>query len=135
MAWHYPEFSERNILGDATSDWGTGFHYRLFKNSVSAGQEIDETDLTEADFPGYAAISAVKDGGVVTETGKAVQHFDPLVWTNSSGDTGDIQTIYGIYLTDSSAELVCYEVFGSPINIGVGTPIITASPKHTLNTE
>ncbi|MCI0636528.1 MAG: phage tail protein [Actinobacteria bacterium] len=109
---------------------------RLHKNdptglSPEELDELTETDLFEANFPGYAA-SAITGGTWTTTPG------NPTLGTNTErsfvrSSTGTAQNIWGYYLTrDSDGALEAIEFFDGPVSIEFINDQIDITPRITL---
>jgi microcystin-dependent protein len=92
---------------------------------------IDEGDLLQADFPGYAA--APITGGTWTTT-----PGNPTVGVNATesfvrSSTGTAQNIWGYYLTrDSDGALEAVEFFDGPVSIEFENDQIDITPRIQL---
>lgn len=92
---------------------------RLFKNDVENGlsasqkEALDETDFTEADFTGYAALTLTGASWVSTPGDPGNVSYAEQVFASTANQTA--QTIYGWYLTRlTGGELVMYDYLNNP---------------------
>lgn len=119
--------AERRILHELLNSTDLDPTVRLFKNDPAAADAaIVLTDLEEADFDGYAALTAVAWDAVATNgSGQAETISEVLSWERTAG-AGGSQTVYGIYITftsfDTNERLMWFARFASPFTFGtVGT--------------
>ena len=103
------------ILGE---DW----KLHLFQNDVIGGltpaqiEALDETDFTEANFPGYANVTLVVASWVTAEGDPASGSYATQTFTRSS--SGSAQTIYGYYYTKSvGGKLRGFRQLDAPMSI------------------
>jgi len=103
------------ILGE---DW----KLHLFRLDVISGltpaqiAALDETDFTEANFPGYANVTLSVASWVTSEGDPAEGSYATQTFTRSS--TGSPQNIYGYYYTKSSnGKLRGFRQLDAPITI------------------
>lgn len=106
----------------------------LFKNNATISHSTVLTDLTEANFSGYAAVNL--SGGAVAASldasGRAVISWDTVSWTKS-GATGN--TIYGYYLTDNADLLSGVEKWDNPIDMSTDGLQLAMTPKDTTASQ
>lgn len=88
------------LSDEARALFNTGHELRLYKNNFSPTSASVIGDFTEADFAGYAAVSASGKFGASSQVASGLYKTvsDPFLFTCSSGS----QTVYGWYLTDGS---------------------------------
>jgi len=106
----------RNVLvSSLTADVTSGGDFfegdvRLFKNDAALNPATTELDdLTEADFPGYAAVQ-LSWGTVYADAVGTVQ-VDSQNVQYVCGSMPSGQTVYGYYITASGGELLGAERF------------------------
>jgi hypothetical protein len=110
---------------------------RLFQNDVTSGltatqiEALTETDMTEADFTGYSAITltgaswTAGSGDDPSDIGFAEQEF-----TSSADQTQ--QTIFGYYYTRATgAEMVAFEYFDASVTVEFENDVIRITPNIT----
>jgi hypothetical protein len=113
--------AERNVLNELLTNPDLLVTCRLFKNDPAPDDEnIVLTDLEEADFDAYAAITPITWDSVSTNTdGDAETVSDVLHFERGAGSGGD-QTVYGIYLTftsfDTTGKLLWFTRFTTPFD-------------------
>ncbi|MBV9075160.1 MAG: hypothetical protein JOZ10_16160 [Acidobacteria bacterium] len=118
----------RALLDYLCSDPGLAITFHLFKNNpVPADADLLLTDLTEADFAGYAAITGVVFPGAVINGDLHGETLSPTqTWTTTGA--GLPQTIYGAYVTVT--------ISGAPKLLFVrrfATPQVLSLPGETVN--
>jgi len=88
---------------------------RLFQNNYTPIETTIETDLTEATFTGYSAISLTAANWTIPDGGPAT--YAEQTFTSTAGSQN--QDVYGYYLTqDTSGKLLYAELFtDGPYNI------------------
>lgn len=96
-------------------------HYRLFTNDVAQGlteaqiAELDESDFTEATFPGYAPVLTEAADWTVVEGPPAEATADTADFECTSDTTP--QTIRGYYVTEDTTgdPIRWWEYFEGPV--------------------
>lgn len=112
----------------ASGDVWVGLH--LFKNNHVPDVTDVNGDYTEANFSGYAAISALSFGAAfVNPDGKGEVDASPESFTHNGGGTSN--TIYGAYVTDDGGDVVYAERFGAPISMASNGDLITYTARVT----
>lgn len=90
---------------------------RLFKNDVMPDVNADVAYFTQADFAGYNAINLVMGAVAVNDQGLIVSASNLCRWSTAAGVAS--QTIYGLFITDSSGEnLIAAQRFDTPQTVG-----------------
>lgn len=123
---------------DAFLDLIVGLSYtvHLFTNDVTAGltpsqiDALDETDFTEATFPGYASTTAQGVDWTVTPADPSVATNVQKTFTRSS--TGTAEVIRGYYVLRSGA-LRWFEQWDGPVSIEFINDQINITPELTLD--
>lgn len=105
---------------------------RLFKNNWTPAVGDDETDATEADFTGYAAVELeAADWGSATSASPSVITATAQQFTSSADQT--LQTLYGWYLTqETSGKLVVAGRFSVAVEIDTNGQTFLVEPSLTL---
>jgi hypothetical protein len=118
MPAYFPDVGRKLTL-DILLASGRSAKLKLFKNDVTLAQSLVLGGLTEADFPGYAAIdlSAVMGPAVIRGDGKGAKVNNTNQFVRSS--TGTPQNIYGWHITilDLGAveKLLILRKFSAPV--------------------
>ncbi len=120
-------------LGISTSKMATG-KVRLFSTSVALSDSTVIGDLTEATFPGYAAVALT--GGswnAVTVTSHVASTSLTSPASFVYGTPGSPQTIYGAYITDSgnTTLLACWTFASGPYTVQNAGDTINTTPTIT----
>jgi hypothetical protein len=104
---------------------------KLFKNNVTPSETTIETDLTEADFTGYASASLTPGSWTTSGTAPTQVAYPEQTFTSSANQTA--QNIYGYYLVQTtSGKLVAAERFSNgPYAIQNNGDAIKVTPKIT----
>lgn len=96
-----PNQAERNLLKALLTFDLVGTRIKLAQNNPAhADDDVVLTDLTEADFDGYAALdTSAWDLSSLATNGDGVAEFlsPTLTWTAGAGISG-AQTIYGMWI-------------------------------------
>lgn len=126
-------------LQDAVDLFATTPFYKigLFKNNWTPGPEDDITDVTPADFSGYAAVglaNLISWTTPVWVTPRAESTHGNVVWTHNGGATSN--DIYGYYVVDEAGNLAWAERNATgPVTISVNGQTYTVTPKYTRRSE
>lgn len=134
-----PNSAEVALLDGTWSGLADDLDMRLFTNDVTDGltqseiQELDETDFTEATFPGYTA-------AVLAPAGWTINAGDPTVGTHSVQEferstTGTAETVRGYYVTDDGTGAIrWWEEFESgPVIVEFEDDHIAITPTLSLD--
>ena len=103
---------------------------RLFKNNYTPVNSSTYADFTEADFSGYAGYASLSWGAAFIN-GSTQGEIDAtqVTWTHNGGGTAN--TVYGIYITDGSNNLMYAERFSAPISMSTSGNAIPYTAKTT----
>jgi hypothetical protein len=96
---------------------GQNLVLRLYKSNTTLTETTVETDLTEANFTGYTAVTLTASSWVTTAADPSHTNYPATAFTSTAGSQN--QNVYGYYLTQvSSGKLVWAETFSDgPYNI------------------
>ena len=124
MALVVPDVGEPKLLTKIISDADVVYH--LFQNNYTPSEATVLTDLTEANFTGYAAKTVYVLGSVnspkwqtplTDASGITYSEADQQLSWQNTGTTS--QTIYGYYVTDTTGnDLLWVERFATPRTLG-----------------
>jgi hypothetical protein len=90
---------------------------KLFKNDVSPDANMTVDTFVEADFDGYAAIEIAMALPVLNDQGMVVSMSALQEFLTDAGV--DVQTIYGVYLTnDTNTKVIAAQRFELPQVMG-----------------
>jgi hypothetical protein len=106
---------------------------KLFKNNYAAILDATvESDLTEADFTGYSAITLTGSSWTITPGAPSVASFAKQTFTSSAGSQS--QNVYGYYIVQTtSGKLVWAERFADgPYSIVNNGDAISVTPTIQL---
>lgn len=119
-----------NALVAATAPWNGG-KIHLFKNNFTPSPTMAIGDLTEADFTGYAASSAVTwAAAAYLPDGTAVVVGDSKTFQVGATPT-ILNTVYGWYLTDAAGTtLIFARRFDTPVVLSAAHQILTILPAY-----
>ena len=101
-----------SLIAAATSGYVTGDpvanKLKLFQNNVAETEAYTSTDLTEATFTGYAAVTLTGSSATVTAGAPSSIAWPQVTFTCSAATS---QSIYGYHITSSTGILIAMEVF------------------------
>lgn len=130
-----PDASEAILLGYIRAGLGATCVLRLFVNDHVPADADDETDYTEASFPGYAPVTLTSWGLVTTAAGTAQIAHPAASWTRSAGGGAGDQ-VYGYYVTDAAGDLLWSERDpAAPVPMNVAGYSYSVLARLTLHTE
>jgi microcystin-dependent protein len=133
------------VVDQGEEDWldlvlAVNYTLHLFTNEVTAGltpeqiDALDETDLDEATFAGYASAALTGGSWTTTPGNPTTGVYAEQSFVRSS--TGAPQDIWGYYLTRTSdGELQGFEQFDAPITVELINDEIEVTPRITLGDE
>lgn len=117
---------------------GVAMNLRLYTTDVTLGltsaqvDALDETDFTEAAFPGYAAKALTGGSWTTTQANPSTATTAAQTFTRSAGAGEEL--IYGYYYTRSSdGTLIGFEQFASPMVMAATGNFVTVTPTLTLD--
>ena len=115
----------------ATGAPWNGGKVHLFQNNIVLGPTVTLANLTEADFTGYAASSAVTWGTPgYLPNGTAVVTGDTKQFQVGSTPTV-FNTVYGWYLTDSTGAILIFaRSFDTPVVLSAALQIVDVLPAY-----
>lgn len=106
---------------------------RLFKNDITPDRTTVLADLTEADFAGYAASSAVVWGAVFSDENDAANVVGGSKQFQASGPVSPAQQIYGYYVTNAAGDTLYWaERFDQPKEVNGAEDAIIVVPGLKL---
>lgn len=131
-----PVVAMRRVMTTLKSDTTTfnGALVHLYKNPITITPGVALSDLTEADFSGYAASTTFTWNGPGSDLVGNATLFGPQQ-TFIANDTVTTNTIYGAYLTGSGSDstvLLAVEPFATSIGIAHIGDYVAYSPQVTL---
>jgi microcystin-dependent protein len=116
---------------------GVNYTLRLYTNDPTAGlsaaqvDALDESDFTEATFPGYSAKALTGGSWTTTPGDPTVGTYPQQSFTRSS--TGTPELVRGYYLTTTTGGFLRgFEPFDGPVSMEVLNDEIRVSPQLTL---
>jgi len=130
-----PNNAKRRMVGSLSGAYpNTAAKIGLFKNNYTIVAATELTDLTAADFSGYAETNLTTPVIVAGLDGsnRAVATWDAVTWTKS-GATGN--TVYGYYVVNGSNELMWAETFDAPVALTSDGMFIVILPKLTVASQ
>jgi len=108
----------------------SGTHMRLFTNNITPDPSKVTSDFVEASYPGYAAFDTtglwVYPVQVVSGQYAVVSPVADFIAPTSGGSV----TIYGVFCTDGSNNLLFSYLFSSPITVSPGDPDILTQATY-----
>lgn len=104
---------------------------KLFKSNTTPTETTITSDLTEADFTGYASLSLTPANWVTTPGAPSDVTYPEQTFTSSANQTA--QLVYGYYLVQTtSGKLLAAERFtNGPYTIANNGDAIKVTPKVT----
>jgi hypothetical protein len=121
-----------DYLAAAVAD---GYQWGLFKNNGTPNEDWTISDITPADFSGYAGLQAFSSWNAATWTSpRATATAADVVWTHNGGGTSN--DIYGYYVVDGAGALAWAERnAAAPVTISGSGQTYTVKPKFTRRSE
>lgn len=92
-------------VAGAVKTAAAAYKIKLFKNNVTFSNSTQLADLTEADFTGYAPITA-SWGAVFLDPSLAGASFQTNVQFDAASPFTVGNTVYGFYITDTAGTLL-----------------------------
>ena len=113
---------------------GANLRIRLYKNNPTISDDTQLSDLTEADYDGYAPFSSAGWGGPTLDTNADEYLLSPVaVFQKAAGSIPN--TVYGYFVTIEGAggsKLMGVEKFDTPQSMTASTDQIPLRVKVAL---
>lgn len=122
---------QKEILDQLISDLGSNCKLGLYKARSGTGKNVAYSDLTLADFSGYAVTTPTWATGTTDGNNKYNRVGTTSTFTHNGGGTSN--TIIGYCVYDSAtSKLLFYEDFGAPVSMSASGNTITVTPTWYL---
>jgi len=129
----YPDEGEPTLLDFIKT--GLNGELKLFKNNITPSGTTVLSDLTEADFSGYAAVATdTTDYNAVSEVSNKAVLIATAYANFIHNGGGTANTIYGYYYEQDGA-LLQVERFDTPQLMSANADKIAIKHRITLNSE